>query len=265
MPTVVVTGSASGMGAATSTRLRAGGATVIGVDLHDAEVVADLGTAEGRRDAIDGVTELSGGTLDGLVTFAGINSLPGRSAAAVVSVNYFGTVTLLDGLRPLLACGERPADVAISSNSTTCSPGIPVELVEACLAGDEAAARAIAEPCHWGQPYPASKMAIARWVRHHAVTPEWIGAGITLNAVAPGMIDTPMIEEGRRDPEVGPALDQFPIPAGRPGRPEELAALVAFLLGPEARFFVGSLVFADGGTDALCRPDDWPAPWLRRA
>ena len=34
-----------------------------------------------------------------------------------------------------------------------------------------------------------------------------------------------------------------------------------YLLGPEARFFCGSLLFADGGTDALLRPDDWPTPW----
>ena len=70
-----------------------------------------------------------------------------------------------------------------------------------------------------------------------------------------------MTDELRRDPEVGPMLDQFPIPAGRPGRAEEISALVAYLLGPDARFFVGSLVFADGGTDALLRPDDWPTPW----
>jgi len=48
------------------------------------------------------------------------------------------------------------------------------------------------------------------------------------------------------------------------GTPEELAAFVAFLLGPEARFFCGSVIFVDGGTDALMRADDHPTPMGRR-
>ena len=108
--------------------------------------------------------------------------------------------------------------------------------------------------------YPATKIGVARWVRRHAPTREWIGAGIRLNAIAPGMTDTAMIAEGRRDPVIGPLLDRFPLPIGRMAQPEEMAALICFLLGPDGRFFVGSLVFNDGGTDALLRADDYPAP-----
>ncbi|HEY1734038.1 MAG TPA: SDR family oxidoreductase, partial [Acidimicrobiales bacterium] len=82
-----------------------------------------------------------------------------------------------------------------------------------------------------------------------------------LNAVAPGMVDTPLIAEGRADPEVAPLLAMLPIPAGRPGRPEEIAAVVDLLLGPDGGFFCGSVVFVDGGSDALLRPTDWPAAW----
>ena len=97
-------------------------------------------------------------------------------------------------------------------------------------------------------------------MRRHSVRSEWIGSGITLNALAPGMIETPLTDESRTDPVKGPVFDKFPVPAGRLGRPEEVAALVAFLLGPDARFFCGSLIFCDGGSDALLRPDDWPTP-----
>ena len=260
--TTVVTGSASGIGAATRARLEADGQRVIGVDMRDAEVIADLSTPAGRAAAIAGVSERAGDSLDGVVTCAGLGPLPSRAGSAIVAVNYFGTIELLTGLRPLLAKGTNPAAVAISSNSTTCSPGVPVDVVEQCLAGDELAVRARADELGgMAGVYPASKTAVARWVRRAAVSSQWIGAGIRLNAVAPGMIDTAMIAEGRADATVAPMLDLFPIPSGGPGRPEDVAALIAFLLSGEARLLVGSVVFADGGTDALLRTDDWPAPW----
>src|SRR4051812_19545561 len=130
MRTVVVTGSASGMGAATKARLEADGQRVIGVDIRDADVVADLATASGRETAIEAITQRSGGAIDGVVTWAGIAGLTDVPGSALVSVNYFGSVVLLDALRPLLANGERPAAVAISSNSTTCQPGIPMDVAQ---------------------------------------------------------------------------------------------------------------------------------------
>ena len=63
---------------------------------------------------------------------------------------------------------------------------------------------------------------------------------------------------------IGQFVDAFPIPVGRKGTAEELAAFVAFLLGPEARFFCGSVVFVDGGSDASMRADDFPMPMRRR-
>ena len=75
------------------------------------------------------------------------------------------------------------------------------------------------------------------------------------------MIDTPMVADLRADPETGPLLDMLPIPVGRPGRPEEIAALVELLLGPDGGYFCGSVLFCDGGSDALLRTDHWPAAW----
>ena len=75
------------------------------------------------------------------------------------------------------------------------------------------------------------------------------------------MVDTPLMDEGRTDPEVAPLLAMLPIPIGRPGRPEEIAALVSLLLGPDGGYFCGSVIVVDGGSDALLRTTDWPAAW----
>ncbi|MFN8019632.1 MAG: SDR family oxidoreductase [Acidimicrobiales bacterium] len=260
--TIVITGSASGMGAATAARLRADGLRVIGVDQRDADVVADLATPEGRASAIDAVGRLADGAIDGLVTWAGVAGLTDRPGSLLASVNHFGTIAMLDGLRPLLAAGDRPAAVAISSNSTLVQPGVPLGLVELLLAGDEAAARTSADEVGALATYPATKLALARWCRRHATGEGWAGAGIALNVVAPGAVETPMLDATRHDPTIGQFVDAFPIPTGGPGRPEDLAGVVAFLLGPDARFFCGSVLVCDGGTDALLRADDYPAPWM---
>ena len=259
--TVVVTGSASGMGAATKARLEAGGQRVIGIDLGEADIVADLGTVDGRAAAIEAVTDRCDGAIDGLVTWAGLAGLTDRRGSLVVSVNYFGTIALLEGLRPLLAEGDRPAAIAISSNSTTIQPGVPMDVVECCLAGDEPAAREAGDTAGSLASYPATKTAIAWWARRTAPTPAWAGAGINLNVIAPGAVETPLLQGCREDPTTGRFIDTFPIPVGRKGSAEELAAFVEFLLGPDARFFCGAVLFVDGGTDAQLRPDDVPTPW----
>src|SRR5437868_13261421 len=145
MGVIAVTGAASGIGAATVARLSAGGDRVITVDVRDADVIADLGTLDGRAAAIAGITERADGVLDGLVPCAGLGPIPDRAGSRIVAVNYFGTVELLAGLRPLLAASSAGAAVAISSNSVTTAPGLPVDLAELCLAGDEAAALARAD------------------------------------------------------------------------------------------------------------------------
>jgi NAD(P)-dependent dehydrogenase (short-subunit alcohol dehydrogenase family) len=253
-----VTGAASGIGAAVRARLMNAGHRVVGVDLAGSDVDADLATATGRRTAIEAVTAACGGQLSGLVTCAGIAGLPGRPASLLVAVNYFGTVELVEGLRPVLAA-SRGAVVAISSNSTTCQPGYSLELVDACLAGDEAAAAELADRGESLAAYPATKTAIARWIRRNATTAEWVGAGIRLNALAPGLVETPLAAEQRNDPTIGPLVAMFPLPIGRGGTTDEIAEAADFLL--HNSFCVGTILLIDGGTEALLRPDAWPTRW----
>jgi enoyl-[acyl-carrier-protein] reductase (NADH) len=77
---------------------------------------------------------------------------------------------------------------------------------------------------------------------------------VRVNAVAPGLVATPMTDEVRRDPVFGRFVASYPTALGRPGRPEEVARTVAFLLSEDAGLLVGSVLVADGGTDALTWP-----------
>ena len=256
MATIAITGSAGGMGVATRAVLESQGHRVIGVDVRDAEVVADLSNADGRMAMVAGVIKECGGVLDGLVAAAGISS-NGTNEELVISINFFGAVAALTGLRGCLAKGTNPSAIAISSNSTTSQTGIPLAAVEACLADDEPAARAAAKPAAMCG-YPASKLALAHWVRQQAPTENWIGSGIRLNAIAPGLIDTPMTGGGMVEAVLGMG-EMYPVPIKRAGTADEIAGLLAYLLSPAAGFFVGSVVFMDGGTDAVLRTRDWPS------
>jgi len=100
--TYVVSGAASGIGAATTTLLREQGHRVVTVDLRDADVTADLSTAEGRESAVAGVRALAD-VVHGVVPAAGIGGFTGTDPALVVSVNYFGAVALVEGLRERMA------------------------------------------------------------------------------------------------------------------------------------------------------------------
>jgi NAD(P)-dependent dehydrogenase (short-subunit alcohol dehydrogenase family) len=151
------------------------------------------------------------------------------------------------------------AVVCIGSNSATVQPDWSVELAEACLSGDEERACGIAEAALSLFAYPAAKAAVSWFVRMAAPQPEWIDAGIRLNVVAPGLTETALTAGQRRDPMLGAALENFPVPLGRPIRPDEIAEVIAFVLATPA--LIGSVVVADGGTEALLRPKDWPAVW----
>ncbi|WP_436698551.1 SDR family oxidoreductase [Nocardioides sp. BYT-33-1] len=264
MGTYAVTGSASGMGAAVAERLVADGHTVIGVDIKAADVVADLATADGRRTAAAAVLERAGGVLDGAVLAAGLGPAPGRERCRLIAeVNVLGVVELLDAWRPALAAAERAKVVVFASNSTTTVPLVPGRVVRALLDGDVDRALGTLRLLGKAAPtfaYAASKIAVSHWVRHQAVTPAWAGAGIRLNALAPGAIMTPLLEQQLATPAEARRIRAFPVPIGGFGDPGHLAAWVVFMLSDAADFLCGSVVFVDGGSDAWFRAADWPRP-----
>jgi NAD(P)-dependent dehydrogenase (short-subunit alcohol dehydrogenase family) len=256
--TIVVTGAASGIGAATCAYLRDQGDRVIGVDRAPADVTADLSTRQGRETAVRDIAQLAPDGINGFVPCAGLGGFTGSDGALLVSVNYFAAVELAVALRPLLAKaasrGEPAAVVLLSSNSVTCQPGWASDVAGGCLAGDEPVARELAAAKDAVHVYPATKAALAWWVRREGIKKEWIGAGIRINAVAPGMIATAMTDRLRKDARLGIFADAYPTAIGRPGRPEEIAAAIAFLLSEQASLMVGAVVFLDGGTDAIMHP-----------
>jgi NAD(P)-dependent dehydrogenase (short-subunit alcohol dehydrogenase family) len=247
MRTVVVTGSASGIGAAIRARLERDGCRVIGVDLVGAEIDADLSTSDGREALASGLDGLP--SLDGAVACAGLG--PHTEACDLIaSVNFFGAVVTLRAVLPFLIQGAEPAALAIASNSQGLVPPDD-DLMAAFAAEDEAAARARSREVGGIVTYGSSKLAIARWVRHQV--DDWGKVGVRINALAPGPVETPLLDATRAVPSL--SVDALPIPLARTAQPAEMAEVARFLLSTEASIIHGSVLFADGGSDALFRPD----------
>ena len=259
--TIAITGSASGIGASLRNSLELDGANVIGIDLNNADVIADLSNIDGRNQAISETLDRAGGALDGLVTSAGVG--PPYDPEKIISINWLGTVEIINGLREALVLPHSTSKVvAISSNSTTITPNVPESLIEACLAFDEEKCNQIlgdySGMASMAIAYAASKTAVARFVRRSAPSEQWAGSGIRLNAIAPGAILTPLLQGGLDDEEFRDAIKTLPIPTGGFGSPETIAKWIKMMLSDAADFMCGSVVVIDGGSDALIRPDDWP-------
>lgn len=255
--TYVVTGSASGIGATTAQLLRDRGQRVIGIDLKGADVEADLSTTQGRADAAAAAIELAGGTIDAVIACAGISA----PIPKTISVNYFGVTELLEALRPALVKSDAPRAAVVSSMASL-QQNSP-EMVEAALAGDEAKALEIAAGLAAQGPqagylvYPSSKRALARWVRRQSISPEWGGAGIPLNGVAPGTVLTPMTAQLLSTEEGRAMVDaNVPMPLNSHQPPESIANLLIWLTSVENTHLAGQIIYDDGGADATLRGDD---------
>lgn len=255
--TYLVTGSASGIGRATVEKLRVDGHHVIGVDRKDADIEVDLSTEDGRAQLVEQAGALSGGVINAVLAVAGVLV----SASPAVSVNHFGAVATLEGLRPFLAAADRPRAVVVATRAIIDEND--ARLLELIESGDEAAALAYADSLAAASDagggsvvYTTSKLSLARWVRTNAPSEAWGKAGIALNAVAPGVILSPMTipvlatEEGRA------TLDKHaPAPFGGPAAdPLAVANLLAWLTSTDNLFVTGQVIFIDGGAESLRRP-----------
>lgn len=253
--TAVITGAASGIGAATAEMLRGQGVRVIGVDRAEVrqgsvDISADLSSPGGRARMVEETRRLAPAGIDCIVANAGVRAETDLS----VRVNHFGAVATLEGLRPLLRPGA-PRAVLVASRATLLA--VNDAIVEACLAGDEESAVALAGATGGERVYSSSKRAVTRWLRRTAPTAVWAGAGIPLNAVAPGTVATPMI--AHRTPEEQAALSAGrPMPLGGLAEAAEVAAAIGWFLREDNTKVTGQILFVDGGGEALLRGDE---PW----
>jgi NAD(P)-dependent dehydrogenase (short-subunit alcohol dehydrogenase family) len=251
MGNAIVTGAASGIGMAVRERLEAQGDRVVGVDLRDVEVTADLSTPEGREKAINETLEITKGSVDRLVLAAGLGGYI-LDAPRVLVVNYFGSVDLLDGLKDAMVGRPGGAAVAISSNAAQFGVNYEDPIVLALLDHDETKARELMAGTNGGAAYCLSKHALARAVRRRAI--EWGKIGVRLNAIIPGKTETPLYQAVLDNPEMAKLVDLIPVPLGRTATSREIADIIVYMLSDASSYIHGSIVWADGGTDAAIRP-----------
>lgn len=254
--TYVVTGAGSGIGLATATLLREQGFKVVGVDLKNAEVIADLSAPAGRKQAVADVLKATP-QVDAIVACAGV-AMP---KAITVAINYFGVTEFVEDLVPTLAKSDAPRVVVVSSIASL-QPNSK-ELVDALLANDETKALEIGNKlAEQGADtgylnYSSSKRAISRWIRKVCITERFAGQGIAINAAAPGVVITEMTKDLLATPEARQAVDsETPMPLNYHAKATDVAKLLIWLTSVDNTHVTGQTIYIDGGTDATLRGDD---------
>ena len=234
----VVTGAGSGMGRATAHAAAARGMRVLCLDVAGAETTAG---------------EIAGNGGEAHALEADVSSAGDWRRVAASTEELVGNVLLLAniaGVQPqgdtVLEQDEAGWDRILGVNLKGVWLGMRALLPGMLERGEGRIVNVASLAADTGLPglaaYTASKAGVAGLTRQAAV--EYAPAGIRINALAPGMIETPMITGN--PPE---ALQAFleKTPAGRPGQPKEIAEIILFLAGPGAGFITGQTISVDGG------------------
>ncbi|HMG49045.1 MAG TPA: coniferyl-alcohol dehydrogenase [Inquilinus sp.] len=244
--TIIVTGAASGIGAATARLVREWGGRVIAVDRHEPTAPVDAFFAADLSDraSIDAlVAALPEGT-HGLANIAGLP--PTRPAAEVLRVNLVGLKHLTTRLVPKFADGAAIVNLA-SLAGLDWAETLPAVRASEDLAFEDVEAFCERHGIASARSYFFSKEALIAWTLRHRWT--WRDRGIRMNAVSPGPVDTPILKDfvatlGARAEEDMAVMD-------RAGRPEDIAPVVGFLLSDASAWIRGANIPADGGLYAL--------------
>ena len=242
--TIIVTGAASGIGAATARFLKSAGATVIAVDRNepaagnaDRFVKADLSDPTSIRQAAKAV----GSGIDGLCNIAGLP--PTRGRVAVIQVNFLGLREFTEAMLPNFNDGAAIVNLASLAGIGWPQAGAAIKALIGLR--DFAAAEALCDEHQVddARSYFFSKEALIVWTMQNRWT--WRDRGIGMNTVSPGPVETPILQDfletlGARAEEDMRVMD-------RPGRPADIAPLIAFLCSDGSAWIRGTNIPCDGG------------------
>lgn len=243
---IVVTGAASGIGAATAAAFTAAGAEVIGIDRNQAEdfsgefIQADLSTPQGVADAAAQVS----GTIHGLANIAGV---PGTAPfELVLTVNVFGLRELTKALLPQISDGGFVTNLASSVAAGWAGRREQLFAFVSAADWDEALAGAHQDPEITGNSYRFSKEAVRLLTELQASGN--LGR-VRVNSVSPGPVETPILADFKKDHGVEKVEGAVAL-LGRAASARDIANVITFLASPQAGWVNGTDIRVDGGLGA---------------
>jgi NAD(P)-dependent dehydrogenase (short-subunit alcohol dehydrogenase family) len=256
---VVVTGCASGIGEHVARQLTELGAEVVGLDLHrPAMPLKEFHEIDLSDEAsIDEAVAVIGGRVDALFNVAGVSSGIG-DPLRVVAIDFLGTRHLTESLIHLMPAGSAIASVSsLAASAYRENAAVTAGLLDTATMAEglDWCARNPA-PVKDGGGYRLAKEALILYGMANVAT---LGAkGIRINCTAPGVTDTPILDE-LRSAYGQEFLDSFHTPLGRAADPDEQASVLVFLNSDAARYITGQVIWVDGGSvaervfGAMCR------------